>query len=427
MHRDDMMSRVRTHDGHPWDIVVIGGGASGLGIAVDAASRGYETLLLEQADFAKGTSSKSTKLIHGGVRYLAQGDLSLVLEALRERGLLLKNAPHLVGNLKFVIPNYAWWNGPFYTLGMKVYDAMAGNLGLGPSQHISKEEALAAIPNLNADDLLGGVVYHDGQFDDARLAIHLAMTAADHGATLLNYARVTGIQKDRTGMIRGVHVADRESVDSWSVEAKAVVNATGVFVDDIVRMDTPGADRLVKPSQGVHIVLQKKFLRGDAAIMIPHTDDGRVLFAVPWHDRVIVGTTDTPVEAATLEPHPLESEIGFILETAARYLTQDPTRSDVLSIFAGLRPLAAPNRPGASTREISRGHKVIVAPSGLITILGGKWTTYRKMAEDVVNKAQMLVGLVNRACRTETLPIHGAIVGEGTGSASPLMVPTRPA
>ncbi|MDA0990287.1 MAG: glycerol-3-phosphate dehydrogenase/oxidase [Verrucomicrobia bacterium] len=411
MRRDDMLNQLDAHADHPWDFVIIGGGATGLGIAVDAASRGYDTLLLEQSDFAKGTSSKSTKLVHGGVRYLAQGDVSLVLEALRERGRLRQNAPHLVHDLKFLIPNYTWWDGPFYTLGMKLYDAMAGKLGLGQSIHISKAEALAAIPNLSESDLQGGVIYHDGQFDDARLAINLAQTAANHGATLLNYMPVTGLIKDAHGSISGVTVTDAESGTRRSIQARAVINGTGVFVDAIVGMDTPGARRLVAPSQGVHIVLAKEFLRGDAAIMIPHTDDGRVLFAVPWHDRVIVGTTDTPVNTVSLEPRAQDPEIDFILNTASRYLTHDPTRHDVLSVFAGLRPLAAPEDEQGSTKEISRGHKIVVAPSGLITILGGKWTTYRQMAEDVIDKAQMALGLNDRECRTTDLPIHGAQPG----------------
>ena len=408
MHRADMLRQLDARGDRPWDVAIIGGGASGLGIAVDAAARGHATVLLEQSDFAKGTSSRSTKLVHGGVRYLAQGDIALVREALHERGLLMRNAPHLVHNMAFVIPNYAWWEGPFYTVGMKVYDAMAGKLGLGPSSHISREETLAAIPNLDQSGLRGGVVYHDGQFDDARLAINLAQTAAELGATLLNHCPVTGILKSPTGTVSGLHANDAETGRSYTLRAHAVINATGVFVDQIAHMDNPSAAPLVTPSQGVHVVLPKEFLRGNMAIMIPHTDDGRVLFAVPWHDRVIVGTTDTPVPNATLEPRALESEIDFILNTAARYLTRDPTRRDVLSIFAGLRPLAAPAHANAPTREISRGHRVLVAPSGLITIVGGKWTTYRRMAADVVDETQRAAGLPERPCRTEHLPIHGA-------------------
>lgn len=408
MNRDAMLARMDAHADRAWDVLVVGGGATGLGIAVDAAARGHDTLLLEQADFASGTSSRSTKLVHGGVRYLAQGDIGLVLEALRERGLLMRNAPHLVRNRRFIIPAYTWWEGPFYSIGMKVYDAMAGRLGLGPSEHLSRDATLSAIPNLHEDGLRGGVVYHDGQFDDARLAVSLAQTAVDHGALVMTYMPVTALTKEPAGMVSGVRAVDAESRRTRDLRARVVINATGVFVNHLARMDDPAAPPLVTPSQGVHLVLPKLFLKGEAAIMIPHTEDGRVLFAVPWHGRVIIGTTDTPVAKAQLEPRALEEEVSFLLRTAARYLTRDPTRRDVLSVFAGLRPLAAPEHAGAPTREISRGHRVLVAPSGLITIVGGKWTTYRKMAEDAVNQAQTAGCLEERPCPTEHLPIHGA-------------------
>ncbi len=425
MHRDTMRQRLRDRRA-PWDLLIIGGGATGLGAAVDAAARGHAVVLLEQADFAKGTSSRSTKLVHGGVRYLAQGDLPLVLEALRERGLLMRNAPHLVHHLPFIIPNYTWWEGPFYSVGMKVYDAMAGRLGLEPSTHLSREEVRQAIPNLNPEGLRGGVRYYDGQFDDARLAIHLALTAADRGATLLNYCRVTGLLKDRAGLIVGARARDEETGDEWDVPARAVINATGVFADAILRMDTPGARPVVTPSQGVHVVLPKDFLPGQTAIMIPHTDDGRVLFAVPWLDRVVVGTTDTPVPAPSLEPRPLAAEIDFILTAAGRYLTRPPSRHDVLSLFAGLRPLAAPETDGAPTREISRGHRILVAPSGLVSIVGGKWTTYRKMAEDLIDTAQTAAGLSEYPCPTRNLPIHGAKSGTPSSQETSLFQNSPP-
>ncbi len=389
-----------------WDVIVIGGGASGLGTALDAASRGFKTLLLEKYDFAKGTSSRSTKLVHGGVRYLQQGDISLVLEALRERGLMLQNAPHLVRNLSFIIPNYEWWGGPFYTIGLKMYDMMAGKLGLGPSKSLSQEETIESIPTILQDGLRGGVVYHDGQFDDARMAISLALTCADHGGTVLNYMEVEGIIKDKVDLVDGVKVRDRESGRVYNLKAKAVVNATGVWVDKIMQMDYPNAKDMVRPSQGVHLVLDKSFLQSERAIMIPHTSDGRVLFAVPWHNRVIVGTTDTLMEHADPEPRALEEEIEFILETARTYLTKSPKRSDVKSIFAGLRPLAAPQGEDKSTKEISRHHKILISLSGLITITGGKWTTYRKMGEDAVDKVVILAGLPERKSITETLAIH---------------------
>jgi glycerol-3-phosphate dehydrogenase len=389
-----------------WDIVIIGGGASGLGIAVDAASRGYSTLLLEKNDFAKGTSSRSTKLVHGGVRYLQNGDISLVIEALKERGIMRKNAPHLVRDLSFVIPSYDWWNSPFYGIGLKIYDMMAGKLGLGPSTLLDREETLEMIPNVNKEGLRGGVIYHDGQFDDARMAVSLALTASQLGACLLNYTEVEALRKE-DHMLNGVTVKDALSGKSYAINAKVVINATGVFSDSIMQMDDPEIKKMIRPSQGVHIVLEKEFLDGDHAIMVPHTTDGRVLFAVPWNNYVVVGTTDTPVDEHSEEPIALEQEIEFILSNAGAYMTKKPTRKDVKSVFAGLRPLAASENNKESTKEISRHHKITVTTSGLLNVLGGKWTTYRKIAEDAVNTAQALGGLPERKCQTETLSIHG--------------------
>lgn len=409
MKRERMLASIKKQGDTPWDIIVIGGGATGLGTALDAASRGYRTLLLEQSDFSKGTSSRSTKLVHGGVRYLAQGDISLVLEALHERGLMRQNAPHLVKNQSFIIPNYDWWDGPFYAIGMKVYDMMAGKLGLGPSLSLSPEEVMRAIPNLKTEGLCGGVIYYDGQFDDSRLAVNIAQTCAEHGGVLVNYMRVTGLIKNSDGLIAGVEAVGQESGETYQLQTKSVVNATGVFVDEILHMDEPDAPALIRPSQGVHIILDKDFLKGDSAIMIPKTSDGRVLFAVPWHDRVVVGTTDTPLDESSLEPRALEEEIDFILTTARRYLTREPARKDILSIFAGLRPLAAPEDDdgSTSTKEISRSHHLRVSLSGLVTITGGKWTTYRKMAQDTVDKTAMVGGLGTQRCKTEDMPMHG--------------------
>lgn len=405
MDRDTMLKRLK--EVQEWDIIIIGGGASGLGAALDAASRGFKTLLLEQQDFAKGTSSRSTKLVHGGVRYLQQGDISLVLEALRERGLMLQNAPHLVRNQSFIIPNYEWWGGPFYTIGLKMYDMMAGKLGLGPSKSLSLEQTVESIPTLVKDGLRGGVVYHDGQFDDARMAVSLALTCVDYGGTVLNYMEVTGLMKDDEDLVEGVLVTDVENDKKYELKAKSVINATGVWADRVMQMDDPTAKDMIRPSQGIHLVLDKSFLQSKHAIMIPHTSDGRVLFAVPWHNRVIVGTTDTLVNDANLEPRALEEEIEFVLSTAGTYLTKMPTREDVKSIFAGLRPLAAPQgEDDKSTKEISRHHKVLISLSGLITLTGGKWTTYRKMGEDAVDKAILLAGLPERKSITENLMIH---------------------
>ena len=405
MNRDSILEKVKKGT-KEWDVVIIGGGATGLGCAVDAASRGYKTLLLEQEDFAKGTSSRSTKLVHGGVRYLQQGDVSLVFEALSERGLMFKNAPHLVTSQSFVIPTYDWWGAPFYTVGLKVYDVMGGKLGFGSSKKLSREEAIEALPTVEQEGLKGGVIYHDGQFDDSRMAVSLAQTAVDYGASVLNYCKVTGLGK--TGdFVSEVIATDQESGEELKFKTKTIINATGVFSNDIIKMDEPEAEDIVVPSQGVHLVLSKEFLPNGAAIMVPHTSDGRVMFAVPWHNHVVVGTTDTLMENESLEPVALDSEIDFILETAGKYLVKQPTRQDVLSVFAGLRPLAKPSGEDKETKEISRGHKIMISGSGLITIIGGKWTTYRKMAEDAIEKAIMLGGLPERECITKHLPIHG--------------------
>jgi glycerol-3-phosphate dehydrogenase len=406
MNREAIISSLQ--NSQPWDIIVIGGGATGLGAALEAATRGYRTLLLEQTDFAKSTSSKSTKLVHGGVRYLAEGDVALVREASIERGRLLQNAPHLVRNLTFVIPTFSLWENIKYTVGLKMYDWMAGRLSLGRSVHISKAAALERLSTLKADKLSGGVLYHDGQFDDSRLAVNLMQTIFDKGGAALNYMRVTGLGKDKKGRVSSITVKDTLGTAELTLQTKAVINATGVFTDDILQMDNPGARKSVVASQGVHIVLDPSFLPGQSALMIPETSDGRVLFAVPWHNKVVVGTTDTPVNYISLEPHALEKEIDFILKTAAQYLVRRPERKDVLSVWAGLRPLAAPKEEGQKTKEISRNHKIMVSPSGLVTIIGGKWTTYRRMAEDVIRQLEQEQGWKQTASVTHQMLLHGA-------------------
>jgi len=396
-----------SNSGTPWDLLVIGGGATGLGIALDATARGYRVVLVEQADFAKGTSSRSTKLVHGGVRYLAQGDIKLVREASIERGLLTRNAPHLVKNQTFIIPIYSYWDRLKYTIGLKLYDWISGKLTLGSSVFISRKQTLRDLPGIQPKGLLGGVLYHDGQFDDSRLAINLVQSIIAKGGLPLNYTRVTALLKDNEGKTSGAQVVDVETGKPYLVKAKAVVNATGVFVDDILHMDNAAAPKSICVSQGVHLVLDKSLFPSSHALMIPETSDGRVLFAVPWHDKVVLGTTDTPVGEASLEPQALEKEIQFILDTAAQYLTRKPLRSDVLSVFAGLRPLAAPKQGEQKTKEISRSHKIIVSASNLFTILGGKWTTFRKMGEDMVNKIEEQLQWQHRQPATASLPIHG--------------------
>lgn len=389
-----------------WDFIIVGGGATGLGTAVDAASRGFKTLLLEQSDFAKGTSSRSTKLVHGGVRYLEQGNIGLVREALRERGILMNNAPHLVRNENFIIPNYSWWSGIFYSVGLSVYDLLAGKRSFGTSRLIPRKELIRRIPNIKQDGLKLGVLYHDGQFDDARLAVSLALTAIEQGAIVLNYFRVCSLTKE-AGKISGVVARDQEQGIEFTLKAKTVINATGVFVDELLSMDKPEARPMVQPSQGTHLVFDKSFLGPGDALMIPKTKDGRVLFAIPWHERMLAGTTDTPLNAHQLEPKALEEEIKFILDALSDYLTRIPTRKDVLSVFAGLRPLAAPQNDKQKTKEISRSHKLIVSDSGLITITGGKWTTYRQMAEETVNEGIVVGKLPYRIAVTKTLSLHG--------------------
>src|SRR5258707_2073800 len=400
-----MYRRLRSHAG-AWDMIVVGGGATGVGVAIDAAARGYAVLLLEQHDFGKGTSSRSTKLVHGGVRYLEQGNVSLVMEALRERGLLLENAPHLVRNLGFVVPNYDWWEAPFYGIGLKLYNVLAGKYGFGTSRILSREETLERLPTIQTEGLRGGVIYFDGQFDDARLLINMVTTAFEQGATLVNYAPVTGLTKDDDGYIDGVLARDAETGEGFHQKAKVVINATGAFSDGLRRQADASVKPMIAPSQGIHLVFDRSFLPGDSAMMVPHTSDGRVMFAIPWHNHVLVGTTDTPIPAATLEPIAMEAEIEFILNTASQYLAKKPARGDDLSVFAGIRPLVKSSDIG-NTAALSRDHTIHIEKSGLITIAGGKWTTYRRMAEDCVNQAAMLGQLPEKACITHGLNIHG--------------------
>ena len=400
-----MYRRLSTHTGH-WDMIVVGGGATGAGVAVDAASRGYDVLLLEQNDFGKGTSSRSTKLVHGGVRYLEQGNLSLVMEALKERGLLLQNAPHLVRNLGFVVPNYDWWEAPFYGVGLKLYNLLAGKYGFGTSRILSREETLQRLPTIKTEGLKGGVIYFDGQFDDARLLINLVTTGWEQGATLLNYAPVTGLTKDEDGFVDGVRFRDIETGEEQEARAKVVINATGPFADTLRREADPSVEPMIAPSQGIHLVFDGSFLAGDNAIMVPHTSDGRVMFAIPWHGHTVVGTTDTPIPTAAIEPIAMEQEVEFILQTASLYLDRKPTRADVLSIFAGIRPLVRSGETG-NTASLSRDHTIRIENSGMVTICGGKWTTYRHMAEDCVNQAATLARLPEKPCLTANLNIHG--------------------
>ncbi|MCU0246928.1 MAG: FAD-dependent oxidoreductase [Bryobacter sp.] len=405
MNRSEMIDRLQRRR-EPWDMLIIGGGATGVGCAVDAASRRYHVALLEGHDFGKGTSSRSTKLVHGGVRYLEQGNITLVMEALEERGILRENAPHLVSDLGFIVPNYEWWEAPFYGIGLRIYDLLAGKYGFGTSRNLSREETLDRLPTLKTDGLRGGVVYYDGQFDDARLLIHLARTAAEQGATLANYCPAVALLKDSAGVVVGAVARDAESGEEIQLPARVVINATGPFSDNVRRLADPHSPPMVAPSQGVHIVLDGSFLAGESAIMVPHTPDGRVMFAIPWHGHTLVGTTDTALDKVSEEPVPFAQEIDFILETAGEYLARPPRHEDILSTWAGIRPLVRAAGAG-STASLSRDHSIHIDPNGLLTIAGGKWTTYRHMAEDCVHQAALLAALPQRECVTKHLRIHG--------------------
>ena len=400
MNRDQSLQAMKNRE-EPFDLCVVGGGATGMGIAVDAANRGYSVCLVEQHDFGKGTSSRSTKLVHGGVRYLKQGDVKLVRGALRERGRLLKNAPHLATKMGFVIPAYNWIDGPFYGVGLKMYDALAGKLGMGASRGLSVDETMEALPTLERKGLKGGVHYFDGQFDDARLAMDLAWTATQQGAWLANYVKCTGLMEE-SGKVVGAQMRNEESGEEWEVRAKAVVNATGIFVDELRK----GEKEMVTVSQGTHLVLPKEFLPGDTALMVPKTADGRVLFAVPWKEVVLVGTTDTPRKEKSLEPRPLEEELTFILDHTEKYLGRRPQPAEVRSIYAGLRPLVTPPKSKGKTSSISRDHTIVRSENGLVTITGGKWTTYRKMGEDLVNQVEEYEDWEKRPCGTADLRIE---------------------
>lgn len=413
--RTDQIKQLETIQ--EFDILVIGGGASGLGIAVDAASRGFKVALFEAHDFAKGTSSRSTKLVHGGVRYLAQGNIKLVKDALKERGLIEKNVNHLFKRQTFLIPNYAHWDKYYYGIGLKVYDWLSSNLSIGKSRIVSEEEASEHIKELKVEGLAGGVTYLDGQFDDARLALNLAQTAVEQGAIVLNHFKVIDFIKNEDKQIKGVHAIDTETNETITVKSKVVINATGVFSNKMMKLAGRKKRSLkVVPSQGIHLVFDRSFLKGDTALMVPKTSDGRVLFAIPWHNKVLVGTTDTPIKKPKIEPQALQEEIDFILATMAEYFPKAPTRKDVLSVFAGLRPLVAPEGDKSNTKEISRSHQILHSESGLLTIVGGKWTTYREMSEDVVNEAIKVHQLSRIQAKTESLKIHGSIPEEYKGS-----------
>ena len=402
MNRKEMLQQIESTP--EWDIIIIGGGATGLGAALDAAVRGYKTLLLEQYDFAKGTSSRSTKLVHGGVRYLAQGNIKLVIEALKERGRLLRNAPHITTAQSFVLPVFTNWDKWYYSIGLKLYDILSVGLSLGKTRILSASKTKKLLPSIRSENVKGGIQYFDGQFDDTRLAIDIAGTANYYGAVILNYAKVTGFKK-RADKITGVIMCDALNNIEYELRCKSVINATGVFTDAVLQMDDALQKNVVSPSQGIHLVINKKYFNCEHALMIPKTDDGRVLFAVPWKNEVVVGTTDTPVNQATIEPKPMEEEIDFIISHFNRYCNTNIERSNIKTVYVGLRPLVK-STEGNKTSLMSRDHIITVSKSGLVSVVGGKWTTYRKMAEDAVNNAIFISKLDKKEeCSTKTLPI----------------------
>jgi glycerol-3-phosphate dehydrogenase len=427
MNRDSSIARLAADA--PWDVLVIGGGATGLGCALDAASRGLKTALVERGDFAHGTSSRSTKLAHGGVRYLRAGQFSLVAQSLTERERLRRNAAGLVRDGAFLVPAYRFHERAWYGLGLALYGILAP--GGGETRVLSRAAAATRVPGLKTDGLRGGVLYHDGQFDDARLALSLASTATRLGATVANYARADALLK-HAGRVRGATVTDLETNRTFDVTARTVINAAGTGADVIRRMDDADARAMITTSRGTHIVLDAAFSPGETAIMIPRTDDGRVLFVIPWRGRLLVGTTDVPVAHAEDEPSAAPDDIDYLLAHASRYLTRAPARADIKSAFAGLRPLLAGS---GRTASLSRDHRVVVSPGGLVTITGGKWTTFRHMAEDAVTRACRGAGIDARPSRTGRLKIDdnpwgvtadpleiGAMTGEVSEAAADAFV-----
>ena len=401
--REEILRRLGEQTG-PWDVLVVGGGSSGFGAAVEAAARGYRTVLVERFDFAKGTSSRSTKLVHGGVRYLEQMNVTLVLDALRERGHMLRNAPHLVHDLSFVVPAFSYFTLPYYGFGLKVYERLSGKLSFGASKLLSREETIKMLPGIANEGLRGGVLYHDGQFDDARYIVTLLRTFQELGGVAINYVEATGLLL-RGGKTVGVKVRDVEGGDEFELQAKVVVNAAGVFAEDLLAMDGAARGSLLAMSQGTHFVLPHSWLSGSSALMVPKTADGRVLFAIPWHGATVVGTTDEGVDRAVAEPRSLESERRFLFEHIGRYFGRRPQAEEILSVWSGLRPLV--KKGDGKTSKLSRDHRILVSKSGLVTVTGGKWTTYRRMGQDAIDHAAEVAGLAKVTSRTLDLKLHG--------------------
>ncbi len=396
-----------------YDLLIIGGGATGCGIAVDAASRGLKVALIEKNDIAEGTSSRSTKLVHGGVRYLElafkhcdRAQYHLVKEALQERGIFLKNAPHLAHSLPLVTPLYKWLDVPYVFAGLVLYDLLAGKYGLGKSRLIGRQEALKRFPMLKSEGLKAGVVYYDGQFNDARMAVSLALTARKHGAAILTHAEAIALEKSG-GKICGARVRNAIDSEEFVIRARGVINAAGPFVDQIRQMDDTATAPVLKAASGIHIILSSRFVPPETGLLIPKTEDGRVLFVLPWQGHALIGTTDNPAEIAD-HPQAKEEEIDYLLRHIGRYFNLTVKRSDVMSVWSGLRPLVQFDA-SANTAQQVREHLMMVSDSGLLSMAGGKWTTYRKMAEEAVDQAIATYNLKPpHKCQTQRLPLVGA-------------------
>jgi glycerol-3-phosphate dehydrogenase len=422
-----LSSTVRTHNltelgDNRFDVLVIGGGVTGAGVALDAVTRGYKVALVEKADFASGTSSKSTKLVHGGIRYLPEFDFALVHEALVERGIMLQNAPYLVRPVAFVLPIYKGDRHPvgmpittpggiglsfLLNIGLWLYDILAGRRNIHRHRHLKRDAVLEMAPALVREGLKEGFVYYDGQTNDARLTMALIRTAAHYGATIANYAEVTSFLTAEDGKVHGACVCDKLGNQEITIQARHIVNATGVYTEQVEALTGEESQIQVEPSKGVHLVLSREDLKlGDSAIVLPETEDKRILFIVPWESRAIFGTTDTG--SGDLDsPVATQEDITYLLKYLNRYLAVNLSEENIVSTYAGYRPLVKPRRANRSTAKLSRTHAVIEGPSGLVTITGGKLTTYRRMAQDAIDVLSLRDG-TKPVHPTQSLPLQGS-------------------
>ncbi len=412
MNRQTSLDKISTVD--TWDIIIIGGGATGMGIALDATTRGLKTLLVEKGDLANGTSSRSTKLVHGGVRYLKQFHFKLVFEAIKERKIILKNAPHLSSALPFIIPIYSYFNMLYYGIGLFLYEMLAGwESNIGRTTLLSRKSTINNLPFIKTKNLKGGILYYDAQFNDSQLCIDIAATATNNDATIINYFECADFIKSNEKVI-GIQGVDRLSQKKYTIKGKNIINATGVFSDTILQMDDPQKSSIIKPSKGVHLVFNDpgKTLT-KYALMSPIKQDDRVIFVIPWMGKLLVGTTDTPIEKITTEPAASMEDVAYLLNLYNSLSENKIDKNSVVSMFAGLRPLIKLSDEDA-TALISREHSILTSASGIITIAGGKWTTYRKMAEDVMELVIANQKLPNSKCKTEYISVDISAVKNKT-------------